>query len=198
MLVRGVSIALALCACTRHDSKPDPQARPEPNEQAAMPSESTTTHNDIALTWKLTKQAKAISVWYRVDNKSKTRIYVADKLLVNMQTTRKWRGVRHLRAEDAGDRVRFVVGPPAGGPAVAGPIMTFIPVDPGASHEESREVALPVTGNKKASKATLAVHMFSGEPPEWLELEGEVEGPIKVPDKFTPIVLESGPLALPK
>ncbi|MGE5183960.1 MAG: hypothetical protein ACM31C_17940 [Acidobacteriota bacterium] len=168
----------------------------------ATPATSTTTQRDVVLTWKLAKTSKtALGVSYRIENKSKTRIYVADKQLVMMQDTRKFRGVKHVRVEapqGASNVVRLLVAPPSGDvPSIATAQMTFIALDPGAVHTEDREVALPLPdAARKATTAVLVINAFTGEPPTWTSVDGE-QGPIKVPEGFTPTDLVFGPVALP-
>ncbi len=201
---RLVVATFLFVACARQDStsqaKPDPELKPA--MAPATPSTSTTTQRDVVLTWKLVKTSKtALGVSYRIENKSKTRIYVADKQLVMMQDTRKFRGVKHVRVEapPAGsDTVKLLVAPPSGDvPSIATAQMTFIALDPGAAHEDDREVALPLPdAAKKATKAVFVVNAFTGEPPKWSDVAGE-QGPIKVPDGFTPTDLVFGPVALP-
>ncbi len=173
----SVALAVAIvayAACARHDStseaKPDP-AGPKP---AMTTAPATTPQHDVVLTWKMTKKPKAIAVWYRIENKSKARVYVADKQLVNMQQTREWRAVPHIRVDEPADKpdaVDLIIGPPSGDASIASAPMTFVAVEPGAAREDTREVELPL-------------------------MDGE-QGPIKVPEGHVPTYLVFATLPVP-
>lgn len=198
--VAQLVVAFLYVACARQDStsqaKPDPEPKPA---MAPTPTTSTTNQHDIVLTWKLVKKSKtALGISYRIENKSKARIYVADKQLVMMQDTRKFRGVPHVRVEASVPTVKLLIAPPSGDvPSIATAQMTFVALDPGAVREDDREVALPLPdAAKKATTAVFVIDAFTGEPPSWTDVDGE-QGAIKVPAGFTPTDLVFGPLPLP-
>ena len=176
-----------------------------------MTEMSTTTNGQVSLSWKMTRKEKSIEVWYRVDNRSDKRIYVCDKLLALMQKTRAWRAFPAVSIQNIPgkpDTAQIVVGtPPTDANSMVIPPVTFKPVEPGQSHEDTRQLGLPLTSynvmgmteplDKRIKKAILIVQSFVGDPPAWRDLPGEDGTTIRVPDGFSPRDLQSDPLLLP-
>ena len=181
-------------------------SNPHANKSMMKP----TTPKDVTLSWKMTRNEKAIEVRYRIENRSKTRIYVCDKLLVRIQKTKLWRafpGVSLQNLPGSTDTAQIVVGTPATDiPSFTIPPVLFKTVEPGQVFEDKRELRLPLTSynvmgmtdklNRSIKKAVLIVHAFVGDPKSWRELPGE-EGTIRVPDEFTAQDLVSEPLPIP-
>lgn len=148
---------------------------------------------DASLEWTMRLEGARLRLEYSVKNLSKTRLYVAESVLV----------ARKNAFERAPDAVITVNGAAPGtvefvrgvrSPAVPVAVLrepTFRALEPGETMRGAATVGVPIkawhnvarvepiTGTP--SRAVLEVQYFVGEPPAWTDLPGTDGKPIRVP-----------------
>lgn len=207
---RRASLALALAAvltgaCSRDRGAPGrPAASTQPAQREAGVMTAITSPDLPAtegVSWRVTKMPGLLQIDYQVTNRTNQRIHVRDGLVnqVGASAFRVGRGLSFAPTTDG--RLELGVMPPGEGrePLVVPMPGHFVPVEPGASFQGRRQLALPATDTDHTGRllrlpegltqVSLRIEAFDGEPGSWREVPGQDGQPIRIPEGYRSRVL---------
>lgn len=143
------------------------------------------------LTWTVSKAGNKLHISYRYENTGKTVVYVNDGAIQQVKE-HLWTPLKtqFVTVNDT-DTALLTVGVPIGTGTFPTPGL-YVPVAPGKSFESSRDVEAPLEFKsndgrwqplpKTVTKLALAIELFEGEPPKWVEVK-TATGVAKFPDR---------------